>query len=265
MRLSVRVRSVVGILALVSTLAWPNLLPAAPIPVHFAEGVAHGFLLLRSTDGALLATGDLLQFVRDGVVEKRMVFHFTDTSVFEETVLFTESGVYNLQSYRLSQRGPAFPQDIEISMQRTNGAYRVKTKDRESGREQTYEGTIELPADVYNGLILSVVKDLPKGSGETVHYVAFTPEPRLIELQIAPSGEQEFMVGARSLSAIHYVLKPQLGIWLTFFATVVGRYPADHHVWIAPQDVPAFVRYEGSLYPGGPVWRIELTSPRWPD
>jgi hypothetical protein len=26
---------------------------------------------------------------------------------------------------------------------------------------------------------------------------------------------------------------------------------------------PAFVKAEQSLYAGGPVWRIELTSPSW--
>lgn len=56
-------------------------------------------LLLRSTDGVLLATGDLLQIARDGAVEKRMVFHFTDTSVFEESVVFTQTGVYTMQSF----------------------------------------------------------------------------------------------------------------------------------------------------------------------
>jgi len=25
------------------------------------------------------------------------------------------------------------------------------------------------------------------------------------------------------------------------------------------------VRFEGPLHPAGPAWRIELTSPRWPD
>ena len=39
----------------------------------------------------------------------------------------------------------------------------------------------------------------------------------------------------------------------------------DLLAWIVTGDVPAFVGFEGPLYPTGPVWRIELTSPRWPD
>jgi len=238
---------------------------AAPIPVRFAEGVTHGFLLLRSLDGALVATGDLLQIARSGEVEKRMVFRFKDGSLLEESTVFTERGVYAMQSYRLLQRGPVFTEDIEISLERATGKYRVKTRAHEDGREETLEGTLELPPDVYNGMILTVVKDLPMGARETVHYVAFTPEPRLIQLEMVPAGEQEVLVGELAKTAVHYVLKPKLGIWLKLFATILGRVPPDEHVWIIPDEVPAFVRFQGPLYPTGPVWRIELTSPRWTD
>jgi len=242
-------------------------LVAAPIPVRFAEGVTHGFLLLRSLDGSLVATGDLLQIIQGGVIEKRMVFQFTDGSVFEESVVFTQEGVYTMQSYGLLQRGPMFTEDIEVSLERATGKYRVKTVAHEDAREEILEGTLEdLPPDVYNGMILTVVKDLPAGAGETVHYVAFTPAPRLIQLEMAPAGdEQKVLVGELTKTAVHFVLKPQLGIWLEFFATLLGHSPPDEHVWIVPDEVPAFVRFEGPLYPTGPVWRIELTSPRWPE
>jgi hypothetical protein len=127
-----------------------------------------------------------------------------------------------MQSYRLVQRGPSFTEDIEISLERATGKYRVKTRARKDGQEKMIEGTIELPADVYNGMILTVVKDLPKGTSETVHYVAFTPAPKLIQIELSPAGEQKVMVGQLPKTAVHYVLKPQLGAWLTFFATVLG-------------------------------------------
>jgi hypothetical protein len=60
------------------------------------------------------------------------------------------------------------------------------------------------------------------------------------------------------------VLKPQLGALLTLFATILGRVPPDEDVWVIKDDVPAFARFEGPLYVGGPVWRLELTSPHWP-
>jgi hypothetical protein len=63
---------------------------------------------------------------------------------------------------------------------------------------------------------------------------------------------------------VHYVLKPRLGPWLKLFAELLGRAPPDLHAWIAYDLVPTFVRFEGALYTGGPVWRIEMISPRWP-
>ena len=257
-------QATLGRLVFVAALLWPIPLSAAPVPVRFVEGSLHGFLSLRSIDGALVAEGDLLQVARGGEIEKRMVFRFKDGSLLEESVVFTQQIVYTMQSYRLLQRGPIFTEDIEISLARATGKYRVKTKAHKDGREAMHEGTLDLPLDVYNGLILSIVKDLREGASETIHFVAFTPEPRLIQLAVAPAGEQRVLVGDLAKTAIHYVLKPQLGIWLTLFATLLGRMPPDEHVWIITDDVPAFVRFEGPLYPTGPVWRIQLTSPRWP-
>ena len=254
----------IGLLILVTMLLGPRPLPAAAVPVRFVEGATHGFLVLRAVDGALIASGDLLQVARVGGVESRMVFHFKDGSLFDETVVFTQQHVFTMQSYRLVQRGPVFAEDTEISLERT-GKYRVKTKARKDGREEVLDGTLEVPPDVYNGMVLTVAKNLPKGASETVHIVAFTPMPRLIQLEVAPKGEHKVLVGELAKTAIHYVFKPQLGVWLKLFTTLLGRVPPDCHAWIITDEVPAFARFEGPLYTTGSVWRIELASPHWPD
>lgn len=263
--ISFRRTATLGMLVVVSALSWPCQLAAAPVQVRFAEGATRGFLLLRTMDGARIATGDLIQSARDGAVEKRMVFRFTDGSVYDESVVFTQERVYSMHKYRLSQNGPAFTEDAEISLERATGKYRVKTKTRKDGHEEGLEGTLDLPPDVYNGMILNVTKDLPRGASETVHLVAFIPGPRLIEMELAPAGEHTVMVGHLAKTAVHYVFKPKLGLWLKLFATLLGRVPSDCHAWILTDEVPAFVRFEGPLTPTGPVWRIELTSPSWPE
>jgi hypothetical protein len=232
--------------------------------VRFTEGVVHGFLVLRTVDGAQVAQGDLLQLARTGGVEGRTVFHFDDGSLFEETVVFTQQRVFSMQRYHLVQRGPAFPADTDISLDRAASTYRVKITNHKDGQVKLLEGKIDLPPDVYNGMIFAVTKNLAKGAPATVHYVGFSPEPRIIELQIAPANDQKVIVGKLEKTAVHYVLKPDLGMWLNFFAAIAGRTPPDEHVWVATDDVPAFVRFEGPLYIGGPVWRLELTSPRFP-
>ncbi len=254
-----------GLLVLVTVLLGPLPLVAAPIPVRFTEGVTHGFLTLSTVNGVLLAPGELLQVIRRGEVESRMVFGFKDGSVFEERVVFTQQRVFTLQSYHLVQRGPAFPKDTEIALERASGKYSVKTKAHRDGREEVLEGTLDLPPDVANGMVFTVTKNLPRGASEIVHLVAFTPTPRLIELELAPADEHPVLVGELTKTATHYVLKPQLRLGLKFFVTLLGHLPSDSHVWIVTDEVPAFVRFEGPLFMAGPVWRIELTSPRWPD
>jgi hypothetical protein len=235
---------------------------AAPIPVRFPEGSIHGFLVLRTQEGRFLAQGDLLEVSRGDEIHKTTVFRFKDGSLFEEKVVFSQQRVYTLRSYRLEQRGPAFTEDTKLSLDRATGKYRVETKSHKGGSAKVLEGTLNLPPDVYNGMIPTILRDLDKGAGATVHFIAFTPEPRIIQLDIAPSGGQKMMVGEVEVTAVHYVLKAKLGAWLKFFAKVLGRTPKDAHAWILDGEVPAFVGFEGQLYPTDPVWRIELVSPR---
>jgi hypothetical protein len=253
------------LLILVTVLLWLRQASAAPVAVRFVEGATHGFLVLRNINGGLLASGDLLQRQRGRQVESRMVFRFKDGSLYDETVVFTQERVFTMQSYHLVQRGPAFTEDTEISLERASGKYRVNTTAHKDGREEVLNGTLDLPPDVYNGMVIMVAKNLPKRASETVHLVAFTPTPRLIQLEFAPEGEHKVLIGELAKTATHYVLRPQLGTWLNLFATLVGRVPSESHAWIVNDELPAFTRFEGQLVTMGPVWRIETTSPRWPD
>jgi hypothetical protein len=235
---------------------------SAAVPVRYAEGTVHGFLELETATGKLLAHGDLLQVPKDREIESRMVFHFSDASVFEEIVTFTQHDVFTMQSYHLIQRGPSFSDDLEVTLSRS-GAYVVKTKSHKDGREKQDTGTVDMPPDVYNGMVITIAKNLIARDSQTVHIVAFTPKPRLIGLEIARSGSQEVMLGRHVETAAHFKLKPKLGTFLKIFAKLLGKSPPDSDVWIVTDGVPAFVRFEGPLY-SGPIWRLNLTTPTWP-
>lgn len=234
---------------------------AAPagVQVRFTEGMVHGFLELKTASGDLLAHGDLLQVPKNGGIESRMTFHFAN-SVFDESVTFTQHDVFAMQNYHLVQSGPAFAEDLEVVMARS-GAYLVTTKSHKDGKEKKYTGTLVLPADTYNGMVITIAKNIT--APETVHIVGFTPEPRVIQLELAPADTEHVLLGTHAEPARHIVLKPKLGTLLRFFANLKGEAPPDSHVWIVTDQVPAFVRFEGPMYTG-PVWRINLTSPSWP-
>lgn len=235
---------------------------AAPIPVRFREGMVRGFLELSDSEGKRIASGDFLQVPRSGELKCRTVLYFKDGSVHDETAVFTQQRTFVMKSYRLIQKGKAFEDDMEVSLERATGKYRLKVKGK-NGREKVMDGKLDLPLDVYNGMVPTVMKNLTKGEKETIHIVAFTPAPRVIELEMVPSGEDKVLVGDLEKSAVHYVLKPKLGV-LRLPATLLGRTPPDNHIWTIMEDVPAFVKFVGPLATGGPIWRIELASPRWP-
>jgi hypothetical protein len=234
---------------------------AAPVSVRFSEGVTRGLLLVRGNGGEIIAHGDLAQVARGHRVENQLTFRFKDGSVHDERVVFSQDGVFTLLSYRLTQRGPAFPQAMDVALDRS-GDYTVRSRSRANGSEKESRGRLQLPADVYNGLVVTILKNVQPGAVHSVHLVAFTPAPRLIEVQVQPGGEQSVRVGELERPATRFALKPRLGPFLRFFATLLGRAPADQECLFLTDGVPAFIRCETSLYTGGPRWRVELTSPR---
>ena len=236
---------------------------ATPVTVRYAEGTTHGFLQLSTPAGTRLAHGDLLVTVKDGLVTSKMKFHFRDSSFFEETVTFTQNRTFSLRDYHLVHRGPAFPFDIDARLSRA-GEYVVVTREHDKdGKDDVdrYEGTLELPADTYNGMVITIAKNLARGETRRVHVVAFTPKPMLIEIAYVLGATNTVTLGTHRETAMHYILKPKLGSLMGFFAKVVGKSPPDSHTWIVTDDVPAFLRFEGPLFTG-PVWRIELATPQ---
>ena len=238
---------------------------AAPITVRYAEGVTHGFLLVRSTSGAVVGEGDLLQVVRPEGVQSRLALHFRDGSLYDETAVFSQQGVFTLLGYKLRQRGPSFPMELDVSLSREGEKGRYQVRSRSSGdRERQDSGVVDLPADVYSGMLTMLVKNLARGATETVHVLVFGPRPMLVQVEMAPAGEEPISAGERRVPATHFVLTPKLGVVRGTIARIIGKSPAPYHCWIVTGDVPAFVNIDGALYPGGPVWRVETASPRPP-
>jgi hypothetical protein len=48
-------------------------------------------------------------------------------------------------------------------------------------------------------------------------------------------------------------------------APVIGKEPPDYHVLIMTGPYPAFIREEGPLYQGGPIWRMQQVSAEFSD
>lgn len=238
-------------------------LPAAasPISVRFAEGATHGYLLLRDERGDRLADGEMIQKTHGDLVEGQLIFRFKDGSLHDERVSFTQKRVFSLQSYKLIQRGPSFPDTIDVAMERKTGEYRVQSS-QDGSADIPLIGRLELPDDVSNGMVVTLLRNLAADSAETVHFIAFTPEPKVIELKLIPSTKRTIHIGDLAKQVTQYVLEPQLDSLTMFFGKLLGKLPSafHYHFWLLTDDVPAFGGFEGPLYLNGPTWRIEQTT-----
>ena len=228
---------------------------AEPVLVRFTEGVARGFLTLRSANGDKLADGELVQILRPHGLEGRLFFRFADGSLYDEAVLYSQRRVFTLLRYRLIQQGPSFPLTLDASFDRKTAEYKVRYRNS-TGREETLNGKLELPSDVYNGMIATLLKNLRRGANESVHLVAFTPKPRLVKLHLTPVGEEAVRVGDASMKAARYQVKTDLEGSVGFLASLMKKELPVLHYWIVPGKVPAFVKFEGSFFMEGPVWRV---------
>jgi hypothetical protein len=135
----------------------------------------------------------------------------------------------------------------------------------DDGKEQTVDEHMDLPADVSNGLIPVLLKNIPPSREKTtVSMVAVTPKPRLVQLEITPRGEEPFSTAGHQRKATHFVLKVSVPGAVGVLASMLGKIPEDSHFWVLEGEAPTFVRGETPLFSGEAVWRLDLGCPSWP-
>ena len=235
---------------------------ATLIPVKHREGVSHGFVVLHSKDGRQLATGDMTQTIEGDRVTSEVVLHFKDGSVHDEVTVFSQDHQFRLISDHLKQYGRSFPKPVDVFIDVGSGNITVHSeKDGKSKDEQHH---IDMPEDVATGMTETLLKDISPSTPETtVSMVTTSDKPQVVKLKIHPEGEREFWTGGQPRKATHYVVHVDIGGLKGAVAPVVGKQPPDTHVWILQGKAPTFVKFEGTLYEGGPMWQIDLAPLRW--
>jgi hypothetical protein len=253
-----------AILMLMCGVLFPiRMLPAEQVNVLRTQGELHGFLVLRSADGNAIAYGDLAQVTRGDRVTTRLVYRFKDGSINEETTVFTQRGSFRLVSDHLVQKGPSFKHPMDLSVDGLSGRVTVRYTDDE-GSEKVVTQHLKLPPDVSNGFVFSVLQNIKSHTPKTtVSMVVATPKPRIVKLVITPEAEDPFFVVGSERKAIRYDVKIDIGGAAGVVAPLVGKQPPDTHVWVVEGEALVVIRSEGPMYEGGPVWRIEMTSPVW--
>jgi hypothetical protein len=136
------------------------------IPARHLEGTEHGFLVLRTMDGRVVTVGDLYQVVHSDTVSSRLLFRFKDGSVDDETTVFSQRNKFQLITYHHVQNGPSFPQPLDLLIDAMQGQVTSRTKGKD-GKEEVESEHIDTPADLANGIALTIAKNIEPDAAQT--------------------------------------------------------------------------------------------------
>ncbi|MBB6143089.1 hypothetical protein HNQ77_001033 [Silvibacterium bohemicum] len=235
---------------------------AGPISVQYPEGASRGFLVLRDLNGKALASGEERQTVKGSRVISRLTFRFRDGSLDDETTVFTQRANFQLISDHHIQRGPSYPHSLDMTVDAVAGTVTMRSED---GDKQKIETThMDLPSDLSNGLLLTILKNLRSGQEKTeVSMIVPSSKPRVVKVAISPEEEERCFIAGSGFRAERYLVKIELGGLTKVAAAVMDKTPADAHVWRIEGEPPTTLRTEAQLYENGPIWRIETAAPSW--
>lgn len=244
--------------ALQAGAAFPN-----QIAVRYPEGTTHGLFILRALDNKEIGSGELVETIEGQRVTSKLTLHFNDGSVYDETTQFIQDGRFRVLTYHLSQKGPAFKEALDMTVNAPEGTVTVHNSG-DQGRDKVWTRRMKIPSDIGNGILPYLLKNLSPGAAETtVSMVVATPKPRLVSLTISPQGLEAFPFDGSKLEAMRYALKIDIGGISGSVAKIAGRQPPDTFVWMLHSKVPLFLMAQETLE-GGPVCRIELAAPVLP-
>jgi hypothetical protein len=128
--------------------------------------------------------------------------------------------------------------------------------------EKSIKNTLNYPQTFRTAFPPNLLLNIPPAIPETkISFVAPTAKPRLVHVSIKPTGKESFAIADKARTATDFVLHIEVGGLAGAIAPMIGKQPADFHIWILEGSSPAFIREEGQFYEGGPLWQIEQVSP----
>jgi len=251
-----------------AVLSWSLLIQAptaaaGQVPVRFPEGASHAVLIVRSLNNQEMGRGDLTETVDGDRVTSKLALHFNDGSIYQETTQFTQDGAFHVTHYDLIQKGPSFPQALEMTMDVPDQTVTVRSTGDE-GKQKAWTRHVRIPRDVANGIVPFLVRNMPSDPGEErVSMIVATPDPKLVRLTISPMRSEVFPFDGSKLEATRYAIRADLTGFVGSLVKITGRQPPPSFIWMLQGNVPSFLMAQEDLV-DGPVCRIELTTPVLP-
>jgi hypothetical protein len=238
-----------GLAALVAALA----LGAAAQPYTTP---ARGFPEMRTLSGEKLASGEYVAWIEHGQYHLSQTYRFPDGRIVEEQTSFDRSPLAQKKwSWRETQNGVDLRR-FEVDF--ASGKATAMVTDKSSIR--TWMSKIDVKdGKTFCGLgfVQAIVNDKPKlvaGENLKLKAVAFTPKPRVVDVEVSYSGVDQMTQASQTLKGDHYVIAAKLPVPIKLFVK-----PPDNHVWLTHLEPSAFLRSEGPLMqPDDQKVRIDL-------
>ncbi len=227
-------------------------LSAEPIPVRHQEGTVHGFLVIRTLEGRTIATGDLIQVPDEDRITSRLTFRFKDGSIDDETTIFSQRKFFRLISDHLVEKGPSFPDPVDMSIEMATGTVTVHATDGQ-GKDRVNTYHFDFPPDLANGMLLAVLKNISWEAPE-IKVSLLTPgsKPVLVKLAISAGGQETFLIEDSPRKANRFVVRAEIEGIPGLLASIFGKQPPDTYVWI----------FDGGGAGARTSFELEMGSPR---
>lgn len=214
------------------------------VAVRAPIGELHGFPSMSDAAGHVLAEGELRQQRRGRRLTVHATWRFRDGLVAEERDEFLVGAILAQTRHEWVERRAGVEQrrfEVDLESGRalavTGGA-----KDRKRDRAE-----LELPrgrAFAGYGVALAA-SQLPldrAGAKAELTFVAFTPAPRAVALEVRREGPESIAAAGREIRCVRFTLHPVLPFAIRLFV-----HPEDAHLWFTEAPPRALVRAEQNL------------------
>lgn len=218
---------------------------------------ARGFPAIRGLDGQTLADGDFAQWAEDERLHVRIQYEFLDGRRVDERAAFRHTPGIEQDSWSWHEtRNGETLRRFEVDL-RTGSATGEK---HERGEIERFSEEFDAePGRMFAGFGFSfAIRDhretLVGGEPIELEAVAFTPEPRVVTVELSYRGVERMQMAGRTLRGERFDIEPQIPWIAELFVDAPGS-----RIWLTHPPPAEFLRFEGPLLePDDPVVRIDL-------
>ena len=221
-------------------------LPTQGVALRYPQGDLHGFPSMSDASGKLIADGELIQKLKGDRLDVHAVWRFKDGRIAVEDDQLRLKPELRQDGFRwVERRGDKELRRIVVDF-RSGKATVTHFRD---GEPETWNEKLDLPAGkAFTGystaLAVSQLRDelADKEARRELTFVAFTPKPRTVSLEISRTQGVRIRAAGRELAADLFTLHPKLPFPISLFAGA-----KDAHLWFTHSAPPALLRAEQNL------------------